>query len=857
MINRGNLPWTKCYIATWTDDDLGDSNDDAVGCDTNLNLGFTYNYDNNDPNYGLSPPAVGFQIVRGPLIQSPGDTARYYNPPGSNNLVVRPGFKISGMSSFNMYTGGDPSVGDPSNYRESYWNLQGIKRTGLPWVNPTNGQVTKFAFSGDPESWTGWNENNNGDRRFIQSCGPYTINPGDTQSIVVAQLIARGSNNLNSVTLLKTLAKMTSEFFKQNFYVKVTAPKPEVTSYAPGNSKIYLSWNDSCERVSFPNKLTGGTYKFQGYNIYRIRPNNVTPSKADTILIKTYDIIDGIKDIRDSVYLEEYQSITYGVVQKGSDNGIARSIELSKDTVSGSEFKNGSEYKFAVTAYYYDPSGGLNSLPKVLSSVISENIVRVVPQGLSPEAQASYQFGDTLDTDQKDLAVSPVIVDPLGLVNAKYTSTIGGTGAMLSWTLTKNQNGIITTALENIYDFSGGQDTARVYDGMLLIHSQVKDSGIIADPNPSYSSSSNLYYATYHKSNQKGWTYEPAENLWFEGPDTEAVKTAKVITNRQFQSRSIGMSFPTIGTFKNNTSRVKANKTFFAPVAGQNAILTGGPLRKIQIVFGQTSKSYRFVPTDTNLTSAPYGSFVDVPFSVYAVEELDSSGGTPRQLNTGFIDTDNDGIWDPDTSALGGYHFTYIFASTYNSSVQTEYTLKNAIVQSATIGFQSLDVMYAWLPRVKKNTDGTPRTFTAGDRLTVYPYRITKPEFVPGYPIKYSWEVKGTTVSSSSVTSAEIASINVFPNPYYGTSELEYDSGGEKFIYFSNLPLQSKIYIYTLDGILVKRIDRDNSDPNSSLQKWDLKNGYGSFVASGMYIVIVDCGSAGAKTLKVAVFKSN
>jgi hypothetical protein len=335
------------------------------------------------------------------------------------------------------------------------------------------------------------------------------------------------------------------------------------------------------------------------------------------------------------------------------------------------------------------------------------------------------------------------------------------------------------------------------------------------------------------------------------------VKTAKVITNRQFQSRSIGMSFPTTGTFKNNTSRVKANKTFFAPVAGQNAILTGGPLRKIQIVFGQTSKSYRFVPTDTNLTSAPYASFVDVPFSVFAVEELDSSAGTARQLNTGFIDTDNDGIWDPDTSALGGYHFTYIFASTYNSSVQTEYTLKNAIVQSATIGFQSLDVMYAWLPRVKKNTDGTPRTFTAGDRLTVYPYRITKPEFVPGYPIKYSWEVKGTTVSSSSVTSAEIASINVFPNPYYGTSELEYDSGGEKFIYFSNLPLQSKIYIYTLDGILVKRIDRDNSDPNSSLQKWDLKNGDGSFVASGMYIVFVDCGSAGAKTLKIAVFKSN
>ncbi len=852
VINRGNLPWTKCYFASWSDDDLGDANDDVVGCDTNLNLGFTYNFDNIDPNYGLSPPAVGFQILRGPLIQSPGDTARYYDPPGSNNLVVRPGFKISGMSSFNAYTGSDPSVGDPSNYREAYLNLQGIKRTGLPWINYTTGQVTKFAYSGNPETGTGWNEMSSGDRRLAQSFGPYTINPGDTQSIVVAQLIGRGSNNLNSVTLLKDIAKITQEFFNQNFNVQVTAPKPVVSSYAPGNSKIYLSWNDSCERVSIPNRLTGGTYLFQGYNIYRIRPNTVYPNESDTILIKTFDIIDGITNIRDSVYDEEYQSIVYGIVQKGTDNGIARTIELIRDTVSGAGFVNGSEYKSAITAYYYDPSGGINSLPKVLTSSLTDNILKVIPQGLSPGTQLSYDQSDTIKTDQRDLAVMPIVISPPELVSAGYVISFDGTDQLLSWSLFKIQNGITSTIFENVRDFSGDQDTAKSFEGMLIVNQYVRDSGIIRDPGTPD------YFPPYgYISNQYGWTYEPPENKWFDGPDENAVKTAKVITNRQFQSRSIGMSFPTIGTFKNTVTRIKANKRSFTPVAGQNSILTGGPLRKIRIVFGEVSKSYRYVPTDTNFTSALYGSYAEVPFSVFAVDELDSSGGTPRQLNTGFIDSDNDGIWDPDTSALGGYNFTYIFASTYNSLEQTDYTSKNALTPSPTGGFPSLDVMYAWLPRVKKNSDGTPKSFTNGDKLTVYPYRITKPEFVPGYPIKYSWEVTGTTVSSSSITSAEIASINVFPNPYYGTSELEYDSGGEKFIYFSNLPLQSKIYIYTLDGILVKRIDRDNSDPNSSLQKWDLKNGDGSYVASGMYIVFVDCGSAGAKTLKVAVFKSN
>lgn len=160
---------------------------------------------------------------------------------------------------------------------------------------------------------------------------------------------------------------------------------------------------------------------------------------------------------------------------------------------------------------------------------------------------------------------------------------------------------------------------------MMIVNRLSRDSGIVRDPGTSYSSYSG-------STNQYGWTYEPVENIWCEGPDTIAVKTAKVITGRQFDSRSIGMSFPTSGKFNNFVTRIKANKKTLAPVAGQNSILTGGPLRKIRIEFGQVSKSYRFVPTDTNLNSAPYGSYADVPFSVYAIDELDSSGGTPKQL---------------------------------------------------------------------------------------------------------------------------------------------------------------------------------------------------------------------------------
>jgi hypothetical protein len=61
--------------AIWTDDDLGDASDDAIGCDTNLNLTYTYNFDNNDPRITVCHRRPwAFKFVRGPLIQSPGDT---------------------------------------------------------------------------------------------------------------------------------------------------------------------------------------------------------------------------------------------------------------------------------------------------------------------------------------------------------------------------------------------------------------------------------------------------------------------------------------------------------------------------------------------------------------------------------------------------------------------------------------------------------------------------------------------------------------------------------------------------------------------------------------------------------------
>jgi hypothetical protein len=230
VINRSNQPWINTYLCIWTDDDLGNANDDAVGCDSTIDLVYTYNFAASDLTYGGIPPAVGTRILRSPIryTGNMGDTVKYYSPPGSQRLVVKVGYKYTGTSSFNTYINGDPTTGDPGNYIETYYNLQGLKRNGTPWINPFTSVVTKFPFSGNPESGTGWIMTDGNDRRSMQSFGPVTVNPGDTQSIIIAQMIARNVSNLQSVAALKTYSNYVKNFYDNNFIVSVQNISSEV-----------------------------------------------------------------------------------------------------------------------------------------------------------------------------------------------------------------------------------------------------------------------------------------------------------------------------------------------------------------------------------------------------------------------------------------------------------------------------------------------------------------------------------------------------------------------------------------------------------------------------------------------------
>jgi len=213
IINRSTNVWTNAYINLYTDDDIGDSQNDAEGVDTNLRMAFTYNFVNDDYVYGANPPAVGFAIMRAPLTYTGnyGDTVFYCE---GKNKKIKVGYKEINLGSTAIYH--DDSW-QPRDYRESYNAIRGLKNDGTQYINPVTNQPTRLMYSGDPVTNTGWVCPSTGDMRFYQGFGPMTINPGDTQVIVIAQVIARGSSNLNSITKLREATVIAKQYYDNCF----------------------------------------------------------------------------------------------------------------------------------------------------------------------------------------------------------------------------------------------------------------------------------------------------------------------------------------------------------------------------------------------------------------------------------------------------------------------------------------------------------------------------------------------------------------------------------------------------------------------------------------------------------------
>lgn len=417
------------YIVQWADPDVGTSSDDFAGCDTTLNLGYAYNSGPTDGVYagiGLPVPAVGYDFLQGvsKFTGDPNDSAMF-------DLKWRKGYKYVNrvpMSSFVYFAAGGAWEDPDFDYNGTlqFYNLMrgSLPRPEYPTYTPFPPEVVDYTaegtylLAGDPVTGTGKLDGvaeATGDRRIMVTNGPFSINLGDTAQVVVALVYGMGTDNLSSVTALKTNDATAQIVFDQLFQLpSIEPPKVNVANL---DNKVVFDWSwDETTKSLIENYKDRG-YTFEGYEVYQLptASSNIT----DGVLLGTFDVINDIKAVYDTIV--DPNSVRIPVLTaNGTDKGIQRHYILDYDNIKKQSLYNDQEYYVAVVAYAYNPSP---LLP--FHALRSPVIVRtVIPQSPPLGVTLGEAEGNSLDpqhaTGVADAVTTADVIDPTVVTGHDY-----------------------------------------------------------------------------------------------------------------------------------------------------------------------------------------------------------------------------------------------------------------------------------------------------------------------------------------------------------------------------------------------------------------------------------------------------
>jgi hypothetical protein len=226
LINKSGFPIDSMFIAQFTDSDIGVASNDLCGCDSLSDLAYTYNGYPTDVRFtpfDLSPPAIGYCLLQGPLVPSLGDSAFY-------NFKILKDFRNLPMTSFYYGPCGwwdDIWYYDPYDLTLQWYNLMNgylpiaYMYSQLPFTHRSTGKPTKFPLNGNPVTGTGDIDGQGsnfaaGERISGFSSGPFQMLAGDTQEVVIALIggIDPSGDHISSLARLKQNVKTVRDIYK-------------------------------------------------------------------------------------------------------------------------------------------------------------------------------------------------------------------------------------------------------------------------------------------------------------------------------------------------------------------------------------------------------------------------------------------------------------------------------------------------------------------------------------------------------------------------------------------------------------------------------------------------------------------
>jgi hypothetical protein len=928
-ISQGTVPdkLDSVYLGIAADPDIGDNGgNDLDGCDTTLNAGFTYHkFGANDGKWGTTPPCFLIDFFQGPRSYIPGVTFVDNNHNGVYDegidtpldtatdvrgrvmgVAKYPGAKNLGLSSYVQYYNGI----DPANRSQARFYNTGRNNVGSLFdpCTSTFGSVVGgvncknvdplFMYSGDPTansgSGSGWINTTPADQRMILNTGPFQLVKNDTVSIVVAYVVGRGTDYLNSITVAKTIDATAQKIFDANFPSLPPPPAVNLTAQT-GDGFIDLSW-PTYNQIRYHAKDTVFQVdrNVHGFYVTAYLTDTKLASingQVNSIVIARYDLKDSINNV---YALAPNGGIDLrmptppdgnrldSLILADSSKGRIK-LRITTDPFTGNPLIKGHQYYYGVTEYtfnrlplynritgtygpagdYYDPTGGAVEefdSPQLTTVVMGVNEYSPALVGL-PSTKSGPSSG----------SVKYIVVEPTQLTGDSYnvnfyTDTNPNETYLPYWSLTDARTGKKLIDSVRVFDFDTTNYSGTVVDG--FIPKILPLTAAIGTPDYQRNGNSLLDSLRFFN------TFLPAAPYY----------TGVFYLGKNIPS---GAPWPPLG------SGIQEN------------YITPDRLRRVEIRFGDNGKAYRYLHgflgniitqqnsnvyasgvtgTDTvgkgpvgnwDVTNNRANGFVDVPFTAW---DIDSANNEQRQLAVGFFENRSistakkptggvpDGKWDPALSVHNSLEAIMVFDADYDpSGNQVQYTGNSNKWADPVKGFDlnatgATDQQIAIAKSSYFNTmylvalDTKPNiSYQTGDKLIIpvdtYPYSSKD---------VYNFKTLPKGALPADDKNALFNKINVFPNPLYGynpqTSYTNSKNPDEPFVTFSNLPEQVTINIFTLSGTRVRTLrTSDKSISTSPFLQWDLQNESGLRVASGMYLAIVSCPGFGDKVLKFAI----
>jgi hypothetical protein len=343
IINRSDTLIDSMYVGYWNDVDLGNYQDDYIGCNVKENYAYVYNGDNYDDDgsggvgYHENSPCFSTVLLKSPKVQ---------NSDGKDNdhdgQIDEIGEEI-GMSSFlNFNNTADSKTGNPNtsgNGIQFYRYMKGLWRDGSKMKYGTDGLAgtitttyqfpgtsdpTFFGTNGVPVTPTNWNEvaanSMPGERRFVIGSGPLQLQPKDTLRFSYALVFTQ-----DSLGVLDTFNVLTHNIIKNEAEVK------KIKAWYLNNSNpICSEFNSIGIKYVKPNELSANVYPNPTSGLITIETedfNNSTKLVITDLLGKTL-VNKQMNAQREIINMSQYESGIYFI--KVYDNLKQKTIKIIK-----------------------------------------------------------------------------------------------------------------------------------------------------------------------------------------------------------------------------------------------------------------------------------------------------------------------------------------------------------------------------------------------------------------------------------------------------------------------------------------------------------------------------------------------